>query len=262
VVFEKELLFKDAGFLKKVRKGDADAWQLLYHIYQPGLVLALGRLLQVPSAESDLVQELAQRVWCALQKNNLQGFDPTKASFATFLAVLARRQLGLYRRDEARRTSDEDSPHAPEPADFHADVVQEKSWIEEFDAALTPRELAFFHKVLLGESTIAGELGLSDANMRTLKKQILKKWLGNRGILEYWRNMDRKRICLLTKSARGAQYIETVTNFGLALLLKAKHHDAESSDLDNRHLCLDLCSCHAQRGSCSRVIVEYYLRGR
>ncbi len=105
----------------------------------------------------------------------LRRFDPTRASFLTYLRVLAVQAVHLDYRQNKRRDGLEAAFGSLEPADAWDDEAATALLREEFVASLPPREQKYCRQELLGEAAPAGPCKFSPAQGYKLRQRILKK---------------------------------------------------------------------------------------
>jgi RNA polymerase sigma-70 factor, ECF subfamily len=170
----------DAGLMRRVAEGDAEALRLLYERY--------GRLVYSFAYrftnDSTLSEEATQDTFVSLWRK-ASGFDPTRARLSTWLFVVARNRAIELGRQKSRRPElrDEIEPDgsAPDPSSLVADA-DESQRIAEAMAELPPEQfevlrLSFFDGLSHSEiadvigiplGTVKGRMRLALDRMRTL----------------------------------------------------------------------------------------------
>lgn len=132
----------DEALMRRVAaSGDEGALSELYDRYG-GLVYASGlRYLGEPALAEDLVQDVFLAVW-----RNAGSFDPSRASFGTWIYRIARnRATDLDRRRRARPRTIGDEPLAEAVSGEHAD----ESLAESLDVAVALSRLSSAHREVL-----------------------------------------------------------------------------------------------------------------
>ena len=131
---------EDEVLVKRVASGDERALSDLYDRYA-GLVYGTGmRLLGDRETAQELVQDVFTSVW-----RNASGFDPARASFATWVYRITRnRATDLIRRRKARvRTVDNEPPFESGEMDPSGEISRN------FDVAAALSRLSSVHREVL-----------------------------------------------------------------------------------------------------------------
>jgi len=87
----------DAGLLRAHASGDPQAFTRLYDRHDRPCFLFIRRLLG--AGHADAAEDLHQETWIAISRN-ARGFDPGKASFRSWMFVIARRKVWDHFRRE------------------------------------------------------------------------------------------------------------------------------------------------------------------
>ncbi|HJQ28192.1 MAG TPA: sigma-70 family RNA polymerase sigma factor [Rubrobacter sp.] len=130
----------DEVLVRRVASGDERALSGLYDRYA-GLIYGTGiRYLGDRGTAEELVQDVFTSVW-----RNASGFDPTRASFATWVYRITRnRATDLIRRRKARvRTIDSEPLFEPGETDPSGDLSRN------FDVAVALSRLSVVHREVL-----------------------------------------------------------------------------------------------------------------
>ena len=174
-----DLLKADVALVKRCVAGEVQAWEILYNQCHEPLLFSIEVMLGPASADKNLVDELAARVWYTLIKDDaklLSKYDSRRgAQLITFMMPIAKSELSRYFRDEKRREKRErialagKSPHDSGQADLS---------LAEFLPTLTRREREYYNDYLLGypidgEGSSGGTFSLSNA--RQLRHRIRSK---------------------------------------------------------------------------------------
>ena len=86
--------------MERVVKGDQEAFQALYDRHSPILLGLIFKIVGNRQTAEEILQETFWKVW-----NKSESYDPTKASFRTWLFSIARRgAIDSHRRASARPT--------------------------------------------------------------------------------------------------------------------------------------------------------------
>jgi DNA-directed RNA polymerase specialized sigma24 family protein len=156
-------------------QGDAAAWEALFHLYHPRLVNVI-KTLMYNEGGMEQAEEIAAMVWgslCAEEYARLRRFIPGSGRLLSYLASMARRQIGRMRRKEASRYSRECRVARKEGA---WDEIDGGVAIQEFLATLTLREREFCLSELLNQTGPASRSSVSRANDWQLRCRVLKKF--------------------------------------------------------------------------------------
>jgi RNA polymerase sigma-70 factor (ECF subfamily) len=164
--------------LARVAAGDAAAVRECIAHYG-GLVWSIARKFEAGDAE-DAVQEIFLELWRSAAR-----FDPSVASEATFIAMIARRRLIDRRRTRRRRPTTEQVPELPQVADeaLQPDASAEASKAAAALEQLRPEQkqavvLATCHG--LSHSEIAAQTGMP---LGTVKAHVRRGLLSIRAAL-------------------------------------------------------------------------------
>jgi RNA polymerase sigma-70 factor (ECF subfamily) len=159
--FADERAESDAGLVRRVATGDAEALRILYERYGR-LVYSFAHRF---TNDATLSEEATQDTFVALWRK-ADGFDPTRARLSTWLFVVARNraiELGRQksRRPELRDEIDLDGSE-PDPSSLVADADESQRLAEAMaelpDEQLEVLRLSFFDG--LSHSEIAGVIGI------------------------------------------------------------------------------------------------------
>lgn len=164
--------------IAKCLTGDGAAWQEFYSRYRKSLLDSIHKQLGVKASNTDLVEEIAARVWYSLvcrDYRRLRAYEKGRAGFKTYLASLARQQVRLYYREKQRQRRREvplaDSDNGCGGcADWPPAATQ-----EEFIATLSRREKQYFEQHLLGNAVETESASLSVANRWKLRQRVFDK---------------------------------------------------------------------------------------
>jgi RNA polymerase sigma-70 factor (ECF subfamily) len=113
---------RDRNLLRRVGRGDEDAFRTLFRTYAPTAGALALRVLQQPFLVDETVQEAFLAVW-----RNPDRYDPERGSVRAWLmSTVHNRAVDLVRREEAHRRRAEDAflePPPDDPADQAVDAV-------------------------------------------------------------------------------------------------------------------------------------------
>ena len=170
----------DGSLAQRCLAGEVDAWEQLYAQCHDPLLVSIGILLGRQSSDSNLVDEIAARVWYALVANDgelLARYDANRgARLITFLRALAKDEIARHFREEVRRRNRELSALRERPRHEERTLGQQVSSLTEFLCTLTPQEKIFCSDYLLAEPAPA-EGPYSSANIWQLSHRIYHKLL-------------------------------------------------------------------------------------
>jgi DNA-directed RNA polymerase specialized sigma24 family protein len=150
----------DRRLIDRALAQEPDAWDDLYYRCHQPLLAAIRAIIGSRSADPNLVDELAARVWYAVVREDaklLNRFDPARGcSLTTYLALLAKDEASRLFRSEKRRrrretavaTSDAKAPPKSTPAPGAATIT-----LAEFAATLTPAEKTFYDEITVRHAT-------------------------------------------------------------------------------------------------------------
>jgi DNA-directed RNA polymerase specialized sigma24 family protein len=171
----------DRLLIDRCLTGDELAWQDLYAEFHSPLLLAIRILLGRSAARHDLVDDIAQKVWCTVVDRKaelLSRFDAERGyRLSTFLAGLAKNEISRHFRAEWRRSLRETHASRAQHADVGGlwrGVGGLNSAMTEFLATLTPRELGYCQQHLLSLADTASE-EISDVNRWQLHRRVRLK---------------------------------------------------------------------------------------
>jgi len=153
---------QDQELVQRCLTGDVAAWENLYaQCHGPLLALVKGLLC---SADAELVDEIAARVWYALVANDgalLLRFDPTRGTrLVTFLRAIARDEATRHFRTEVRRKERETVAARQKSADMESEAVPH-FLMEEFLTTLSPGDRSFCLEHVLAPAPQDGVLPAS-----------------------------------------------------------------------------------------------------
>ncbi len=178
---KRELLKADAALAKRCVAGEVQAWEEFYDQCHEPLLFSIEVMLGPGTADKNLVDELAARVWYTLIKDDaklLSKYDNRRgAQLITFMMPIAKSELARYFRDEKRREKRErisltgKTPH---------DYGQPDLSLGEFLPTLTRREREYYNDCLLGypiDGSGSSEGTFSLSNARQLRHRIRCKMM-------------------------------------------------------------------------------------
>ncbi|MFC2176652.1 RNA polymerase sigma factor, partial [Bacteroidota bacterium] len=136
---------QDQQLIERCLAGNVAAWEDLYaQCHGPLLALIKGML---HSADVNLIDEIAARVWYALVANDgalLRRFDPGRGTrLITFLRAIARDEAKRYFRSEVRRQKREEIATRRKSAHTGPEAHVPDFLVEEFLATLSPTERSY-----------------------------------------------------------------------------------------------------------------------
>jgi DNA-directed RNA polymerase specialized sigma24 family protein len=166
----------DRKLVEQCLRGDEQAWKKLVAAHHGKLLESIHRLRVPRPRDSELAEEIADRVWNALSWKDfalLHLFEARKGNIDSFLAALARHELQHYGRKIQRERE-----IRSEWARHHPQVIggEEAEWpliLAEFANTLSPKEKTAF-LMLLGKIPNTGQF--SAGYWRVLTGRIKKKW--------------------------------------------------------------------------------------
>ena len=168
---------EDRQLVERCLAGDEAAWEELYRRHHPTLLRVIRALLFSKTGRTDLVEEIAARVWFSLVSENGRRLDLYDAAHGcrliTFLAAMARNEILQHIRAERRRRIREQFASQPESVSPLLNDWQGKNLVEEFVKTLTPREREYFRSKLLNLSSEAPNFTTS--NSWQLKHRVQRK---------------------------------------------------------------------------------------
>ncbi|WP_425616596.1 hypothetical protein NA78x_000245 [Anatilimnocola sp. NA78] len=161
--------------------GEPQAWSLLYQHCHDSLIKTIRLMIGKSSADLDLVDEIAARVWYALVRNDgelLARFDPLRGCrLTTFLAILAKSEARQYFRGERRRRAREEAASRCAPEHHSDDTWLRLDTEEQFMETLTPAESEYYRTVLIGEGDGLVGPKYSNGNSWQLRHRVRTKML-------------------------------------------------------------------------------------
>jgi DNA-directed RNA polymerase specialized sigma24 family protein len=158
--------------------GEEDAWESLFHRYQPRLLAIIKGYLGPRSEVGDLdAEEIAASIWYSLvvkDSARLRRYDPTRgAKLLTYLAALARREIWKrYRRAQCRQSRESSV------ARVDATPGDDARWgllLQEFLETLTPRERQFCLNCLMAIEQGSEPPVVSACNAWQLRSRVMRK---------------------------------------------------------------------------------------
>jgi DNA-directed RNA polymerase specialized sigma24 family protein len=173
----------DEALVARCVADDQGAWHTLVARHQPHM-LALTRCLLGRAALRELVEDIVENVWYSLLKRDRRGlraFDPQRASLATYLSVLTRRQVQRQRRMAARQLVVYLGARM-DVVDPRGEELDWELFLAEFLPLLSPCEGSFMHERLLPATSTDPSRAVSDAYARKLRERVLVKLLRYLGI--------------------------------------------------------------------------------
>jgi DNA-directed RNA polymerase specialized sigma24 family protein len=156
-------------------RGDSTAWQTLFQLYHPKLLIII-KLLMGNGSGTEQAEEIAAAVWsslCSEGYSRLRRYDPRAGRLMGYLTVVARREIWRMRRSERSRHSRECSVARKEAT---WEEVGRGLALAEFLATLTGREREFCLSELLPQAEPAARHPLSVTNGWQLRSRVLKKF--------------------------------------------------------------------------------------
>jgi RNA polymerase sigma factor (sigma-70 family) len=104
---------RDHDLLRRIRRGDEEAFRTLFGAYAPTARALALRILKQPFLADETVQEAFLVVW-----RDPHGYDPGRGSVRAWLmSTVHHRAVDLVRREEAHRRRAEAALHEPAPED-------------------------------------------------------------------------------------------------------------------------------------------------
>jgi hypothetical protein len=161
--------------------GEPAAWEELYSQCHGPLCVSI-RSLTGPGCDSNVIDEIAARVWYALVKDDgrlLDRFDPRRdVRLGAFFRGLARIEVMRYLRAEHRRSDRELVVHQSRRSDSPLSFWQVGTLLRDFMLTLTPGEQRFLDEHVLSFSQAdsgADRTDISDANIWQRHRRIRAK---------------------------------------------------------------------------------------
>ena len=170
---------QDQQLIERCLAGNVAAWEELYaQCHGPLLALIRGMLC---SADANLIDEIAARVWYALVANDgalLTRFDPTRGNrLVTFLRAIARDEAKRYFRAEVRRRERETIATRQKSADAESDSLMPHFLMEEFLTTLSPIDRSFCVEHVLAAPHRDGDIPISRPAGWQQTRRLYKKLL-------------------------------------------------------------------------------------
>lgn len=149
---------QDQQLVERCLTGDVAAWEELYaQCHAPLLALIRGMLR---SADSNLIDEIAARVWYVLVANDgalLTRFDPTRGNrLITFMRAIARDEATRYFRTEIRRRERETIATRQRSIEAKSEDPVPHFLVDEFLTTLSPGDRSFCLQHVLATSAQDG----------------------------------------------------------------------------------------------------------
>jgi hypothetical protein len=171
----------DGLLAKRCLAGEVAAWEELYTQCHEPLLVSIRIMLGSLSADANLVDEIAARVWYAFVANDgklLSRYKPSRgARLITFMRARADSEIMRYIRSEVRHRKRELTALRERPHYQGQDGAQLVNVLAEFFATLTPHEQVFCSEHLLGESSDVLGPAYSTPNIWQLSHRIRRKLL-------------------------------------------------------------------------------------
>ncbi len=167
--------------VERCLSGEVLAWSQIYRQFHDSLLAAIRNFLGRAGQDTDLVEEIAARVWYALIKNDfelLAKFDAARGCrLSTFLSVVAKSETRMLLRSERRRKNREQLASKSEVAGDRPTDAGDVLSDEEFLITLSRAEKSFYLSVLVGEPDTRkkAEHSYSPQNLWQLRHRIRKK---------------------------------------------------------------------------------------
>ena len=147
------LVAEDRQLVERCLAGEIAAWSEMYRQFHERLLSSIRSMLGRQGQDTNLVDEIAARVWYALVKNNhelLAKFDASRGCrLSTFLFVLAKNETRVLFRSERRRRNREQVASRSEMEGSASSLLGDRLADEEFLVTLSPAEKTFYLDVLV-----------------------------------------------------------------------------------------------------------------
>ena len=170
---------RDRKLIDQCLAGEPTAWSQLYQACHEPLLVAIRAFLRDAAADTNLVDEIAARVWYAVVRHEgelLSRFDVARGCrLTTFLSVLGKSEARQYFRAERRRRSREELASRREGESHSAVLLIAGSTEEEFVGTLTPSERLYYESVLLAPAREPSDDRYSRENDWQLRRRVRKK---------------------------------------------------------------------------------------
>ncbi len=161
--------------------GEAAAWEELYAQCHDALCASIRVMLGRRRSDSDLIDEMAARVWYRLVNNDgelLARYSPRRgARLITFMRALAKDEICRNARNEVRRRGRELVAVQSRRQPVEVDLAVLGSDLRVFLETLTPQEHKFCREVLLGVSDNAEDALRTKTNVWQLTHRVYQKLL-------------------------------------------------------------------------------------
>ena len=159
--------------------GEPAAWTNLYRACHEPLLAAIRAFLREAAADTNLVDEIAARVWYSVVRNDgelLSRFDVSRGCrLTTFLSVLAKSTARQYFRAERRRRIREQTASRPEVEAYPRHLAIALASEEEFLRSLTRSERVYYETVLIAPIREDASDEYSRENGWQLRRRVRKK---------------------------------------------------------------------------------------
>jgi DNA-directed RNA polymerase specialized sigma24 family protein len=190
-IVEKEALtvgiVADRKLVERCCSGEVAAWEELYAQCHDMLLASVRCLLGQARNDSNLVDEIAARVWYALVANDgelLAKFDPKRgARIITFMRAVAKDEICRFFRSERRRRRREQIACGEKSPHHSDDQAQSEAVLSEFWETLSPCEMGFATDHLLAVASAdiqpyaKSSSNYSSANVWQLTHRIYSKFV-------------------------------------------------------------------------------------
>jgi hypothetical protein len=176
-----EYLQADRKLVDRCLAGQPAAWEEFYAQCHGPLCTSIRIMLGRLHGDTNLVDEIAARVWYALVANDgavLERYSPRHgARLITFMRAMAKDEICRHFRTEIRRRERELAACHKQPLSGSSDSGHAPNGLEDFLSMLTPQEHSFCREVLLAEPAAGGEISLSSTNIWQLTHRVYEKLL-------------------------------------------------------------------------------------
>ncbi len=172
----------DCVLVDRCSAGEVAAWDELYGRYHASLWASIKLLLGPRSCDSNVIDEIAARVWYALVENDgrlLERFDPSRGvRLSTYFRGLARIHTLLYFRDEHRRRARENQAGHRRHRNVPVSELPDGVMLSDFADTLTAEERRFLEEHLVssdGECADADDRQHADTSIWQHRHRLLGK---------------------------------------------------------------------------------------
>ena len=172
----------EKGFVEQLKQGDPAGAEILIHQYKPLIAYLISPILPSEQDRDDCLSDVIVRVL-----ENIQQYDPVKASFTTWLTAITRNAaLNKLRQNRNRQEDAMDeqiASQSPTPEEILLREERKKALQNALNQLSRKDKLLFYRKYYYCQSTaqIAAELGLSlravEGRLYRIKKR-LRELLG------------------------------------------------------------------------------------